>query len=173
MFFLSKDELSVLKDHMIPNCIKCNTKSVWIDHGFITGCGYYCRTCKEDVEHPDNIYGSIAQSKRTISKPIRTEFTKYKKWVDINCTKYQCINCNPLVNSLISPVNIKSGDHVKCINAKRANALTHHQIYYVESVEPFALKIRVFNISSKQIEILEYSRCRFQLEVDDDDVKVS
>ncbi len=153
MFFMSKSELDVLKEAVKPNCPKCSNKAIHYDWGPIVGSGYYCQTCKDDVEHPDNVYGAIAMQKRATLLQITEHIgnVEYK----LNCTKVGCKTCAGSRSSL-PPIGLLPGDIVICTRSMGTNnKLIAGQSYKVVRTEPGAVRIQV------GIEQLAYTRCRF------------
>jgi hypothetical protein len=56
------------------NCPQCNNKATWINYGPTVGEGYYCRHCKDEVDHHTNSYGiSGTRYKRNAEIKIETK----------------------------------------------------------------------------------------------------
>ncbi len=168
MFTLSKEAVKELHQAMIPNCPQCQSKSILVDQGPHTGKYYYCRGCKTEIDHPENTYGTIANMKRKI-RAGAVAIKKSPQYVPINCTKVSCNNCHPIVQRLVTPVAIKPGDYVLCVNNNSAPSLNNGARYQVSGVTPQGISVIVGDPArAPGAKVMEFTRCRFQIEVKDE-----
>lgn len=162
MFPFTKELMQTIDKYykpITPTCTKCTTQSVWMDWGPIVGKGYYCKVCRDDVDHDNNVYGSIASSKRKLTLASRPFLTDDDfEYIPLNCTKINCTNCIGKPNTQHIPVAISN--FIKCSNNTGVpKSLQLNARYKVVNVAPGSVTVQVGSAQK------EYSRCRFQLEI--------
>lgn len=133
-------------------CSKCKQHGVWIEYGPRIGAGWYCRHCKDDIYHTDNVYGSSGQRYiASLSKPTFNEV-----WKDINCT-LSCKVCHGR-NYLVDNITLKPGDKVKAIlNSGVSKSLISLKEYTISQVDSSGIRVQEIPNS------VGYARCRFRV----------
>lgn len=119
------------------NCPQCNNDAVWINYGPTVGEGYYCRECKDEVDHPSNTYGiSGTQLKRItqvklepkldidgfihINQPLTLQLNSqpsspqmFYNGQDIQCIRISCHTCGNKIAGT-SVLNLVPGQYLYC-----------------------------------------------------------
>ena len=145
------EELRLNKD-----CPRCHNKAVWNNYGPIVGAGYYCRTCKDDVYDAANVYG--ISGRQVVAK--QTPLVGSSVFQPMNCDKPLCRSClGSLASHLGALVYPNVGSIVKCVNIVGAPKLNYHSLYTIEELTMHGIRINIDG------EVLEYTRCRFNLKV--------
>jgi len=158
MLTLSDEDIRMLQE--IQNkatkcCPRCKNDAVWIDYGPIVGAGFYCRTCKDEVEDSANVYGTIAAAKRK-----QTQFQTQRPNAmlqDMACIKNGCRTCGGVTKG-IDLTQVKIGSSVVCFITRGAPALRYSLTYKIVAVEGQSIRIHVPGHGD-----LAYTPCRFKL----------
>jgi hypothetical protein len=174
------------------NCPQCNNKAVWINYGPTIGEGYYCRHCKEEVDHPTNTYGiSGTRFKQTAEVKVETKHKLDRDgFIHIPNAFIQGASYNQTPNSLPTQAQppYYNGQDIQCIKYNCPNCgnkyagtsvlnLKSGQFIYCKSsygplkagnfykflnTEPNGIRIEV-TIPGQQTQHLSYTACRFQI----------
>lgn len=155
------------KQNSSPYCDKCGNGATWVDHGPMVGKGWYCKHCKDDIKHPDNVFGLSAsqtiQTKEFVKTKLESIFPSRTTGIPLNCTRNSCTVCVTSSRSTYPKVDVYAGDIVIVNNnGKLNNVISVGQRYKVVTVNLMrhSIYIKVL-INNASVEYREYSRCRF------------
>lgn len=171
------------------SCPKCSGLGVFIDHGPTVGRGWFCRGCKDDIDHSDNMYGLTADQMRkakarqpgSLIQPLNMSagygaHPSPYSFEPLECVKLGCKLCgtisrNPSHHGVMlgipkSPVVLRIGDVLRCDHDKGVTGfLKANDNYEVAEVLAFTVRIWVsHSVQGTRVrEKREYTRCRFSL----------
>lgn len=168
-FTLPQKMIEQLKEAQFPVCPKCHSNShvYFTDHGHLVGKGYYCRSCKDDVPHPHNEYGSMGkqvQARKAFGALPKANTgtwavgnTKFQT-MQLDCPMPHCVVCRGRFTGMPT-INLKPGDLLRCdIGLTRIKVGGMYEV-----AEVLARTIRVWCMDPKTGTRMarEYTRCRF------------
>jgi len=151
----------------------CGVEGVWNDYGPTVGRGWYCKACKNDIPHADNVFGitGIQIQKKLKEEPPKgtarfgahpnpptpAGINTNKVYAALECVKPQCPVCGGIMKT-VKPITVRVGDMLRC-NSGTGMHLKAQQEYQVAEVLTYTVK--VWCVRNGKLEAREYARCRF------------